>query len=179
MTIKITKQEELVQFLTNFRSAREATFVTKTAVKLNKKDVATKQIPNPHGDIFKITLLKGEINFDYEDKVNDARLVEGKTQDFVAASARNGLEYHSNALSVKDSTFYLRVIPERRITEPFYEKANGEKILLDDIKPFMPVAKPSASSGRQDLEKAIPFRTYKLDSIIHMKIDGVMEYTQE
>lgn len=178
MTRKITNQTDLIQFLTNYRSASKATFVSKTATKLNKKDVATKQIPNPHGQIYKISLFSGEINFDYEDKVNDARLVEGKNQDFESAGSVNGLQYHSKALSVKDSTFYLRVIPEKSITKPFYEREDGSKIDIEEIKPFMPVSK-STSSGRQELDNAIPIRTFKLESIIHMKIDGVMEYIQE
>lgn len=174
--LKLSTQQQLVDFLISYKSAKTASFVSKTAVKMNKKDVETKTIPNPYSNVFKVSAFNGEVNFDYEDKVNDARFLEGKSQDFQAGAAVNGLEYVSKALSQKDGTYYIKIVPEKKLIDPIYEKDTGEKIDYKDIKPFIPIYKKPEG---QDLEKPVPFRSFKLESIIHMKIDGVMEYTQE
>lgn len=176
--ISISKQQDLITFLTSYKSAAKANFVSKTELKMNKKDVATKTIKNPHPTTYKVSLFEGEINFDYEDKVNDARFIEGKDQDFKAGAAVNGLQFLSKALSIKDGKHYIKIIPGKKLTSTVYEQEDGTKIDYDELKPYVPVAKPSAS-GSQELDKPVPFRAFKLDSIIHISIPGVMEYTQE
>lgn len=175
--LQLTTQKELVEFLTSYKSAKTATFVSKTVLKTNKKDVATKTTPNPYDKIYKVSVFNGEINFDYEDKVNDARLLEGKKQIFEAGEAVNGLEFISKALSFKDGGYYIKIIPEKSLLPSVYELETGEKVDYELIKPFVPVVKNNGSN--QELDKPVVFRSFKLDSIIHVKIPGIMEYTQE
>lgn len=173
---KLTTQPELIDFLMQYKSVKTASFVSKTSLKMNKKDVATKTKPNPFDKINKVSVFKGEINFDYEDKVNDARFLEGKEQDFKAGEAVNGIQFISKALSYKDGCFYIKIIPENNMIDPVYEKEDGTKVDYKDLKEFIPVYKKPEG---QELDKPVPFRTYKLDSIVYMKIDGVVEYIQE
>jgi hypothetical protein len=175
--IKLSTQQELVDFLTNFKSTKTATIVSKTSLKMNKKDVATKQTPNPFSDVSKIALFEAEVNFNYEDKVNDALLLEGKAQEFEAKAPKWG-EFVSKALTKKDETYYIKLMPTKSLTKTTYEKADGSRVEFSELEPFVPKASGTASAN-QNLDNAVPFRTFKLDSIIHFKIPGVVEYTQE
>ena len=84
--LNITSSIDLVNFFSKYQAATRAVVVTRTPVKMNKKDVATKEIPNPFTEVFKVQTIEVELNADYEQKVNDQRLLEGIAQDFVAGS---------------------------------------------------------------------------------------------
>lgn len=175
--ITITTKADLINFLTSYKSAKTATVVSKTELKMNKKDIATKQTPNPYPIAYKVSLFEADINFDYEDRVNDARLVEGKEQSFEAGEAKWG-QYVSKSLTKKDDQYYMKLVPTKSLTKTTYEDADGKALDYDSLKPFVPVRKESASTS-QGLDNAVQFRAFKLDSIIHFKIPGVVEYTQE
>lgn len=175
--IELKTKEELVEFLKKYKSATEIAVRTKTAVKMNKKDVATKKIPNPLSEAYKITNFKADINFDYEDRVNDARLVEGKEMSFEAQQAKWGT-FVSKSLNEKDGNFYLKLIPKDKIGATTYCKADGELVDYLALDPFIPKPAAKKPSG-QGLENPVPYRTYKLDSIIYIEIPGVMTYTAQ
>jgi len=172
---KLETREELIEFLKSFKSTKRVTLITKTEVKLNKKDVATKTIPSPYATnpVYKVSLFEGEINFDYEDRVNDQLLVEGKKNGFQAEKAVWG-ESLSKSLDFHNGNHYLKVIPEANLIDPTYEDSKGAKILKEDFKAFLPT--PSSSS-RQGTDTEIPYRKFKLESIIHFAIPGLVEYT--
>ena len=67
---KFTTAKQLIDFLNTNNSPILATVTVKTEQKMNKKDVATKKIPNPHGPIFKISQMQLTLNADYEQLVN-------------------------------------------------------------------------------------------------------------
>jgi len=144
---------------------------------MNKKDIATKTIKNPYENISKVALFEAEVNFNYEDKVNDALLMEGKPQEFEAQASKWG-EYVSKSLTKKDDTYYIKLIPQKSLTKTTYENEAGASIDYEELKPYTPQPSGTASAN-QNLEKAVPFRTFKLESIIHFKIPDVVEYTQE
>lgn len=173
--LKLNKKEELIAFLTKYKSEKNATVITKTSVKMNKKDVATKSIGNPYSDIgaFKVSIFNATVNFDYEDKVNDQRLLEGKDQDFEKKESRWG-EQVSKALEIHNDTTYVRLIPEKKIVDPMYELGDGTRIEYKELAPFINNNKPKSTT--QDLESEVQFRKYKIDSIISFKIDGIVEY---
>lgn len=173
--ITITTKADLIKFLSSYKSAKTATIVSKTELKMNKKDVATKQTPNPTPVAYKVSLFEADLNFDYEDKVNDARLLEGKEQTFEAKEAKWG-EFVSKSLNKKDDTYYLKVVPTKSLTKTTYEDADGKKLEYSTLEPYVPIKKEYAGQG---LDTAVAFRAFKLDSIIHFKIPGVVEYTQE
>lgn len=173
--LQLKTKQELIDFLTKYKSVKTATIVSKTELRMNKKDVATKQIPNPTPVAYKVSLFEADVNFDYEDKVNDARLLEGKEQNFEAQEAKWG-EYVSKSLTKKDDTYYLKVVPTKSLTKTTYEDADGKKLDYSTLEPYVPVRKEYTGQG---LDNAVAFRAFKLDSIIHFKIPGVVEYTQE
>lgn len=45
--LQLKTQAELIDFLTKYKSVKTATVVSKTELRMNKKDVATKRTPNP------------------------------------------------------------------------------------------------------------------------------------
>lgn len=173
--LTLKTKEELINFLTSYKSAKTATVVSKTELRMNKKDVATKQTPNPYPIAYKVSLFEADVNFDYTDKVNDARLLEGKEQSFEAQEAKWG-DYVSKSLTKKDDQYYMKLVPTKSLTKTSYEDADGKALNYDDLKPFVPVKKEYTGQG---LDNAVQFRAFKLDSIIHFKIPGVVEYTQE
>lgn len=173
--LQLKTQEELIDFLKNFKSSKRVTMVTKTEVALNKKDVDTKTIPSPWAKkpLYKVSILEGEINFDYEDRVNDQLLIEGKKPGFQAAEAVWGQSL-SKSLDFHNEMYYLKVIPEANLVDPTYEEADGTKVLKEEFKAFVP---KSNSTSRQGTKEEVPYRKYKLSSIIHFKIPGIVEYT--
>lgn len=173
--LTLKTKEELINFLTSYKSAKTATIVSKTELRMNKKDVATKQTHNPYPIAYKVSLFEADINFDYEDRVNDARLLEGKEQSFEAQEAKWG-DYVSNSLTKKDDQYYMKLVPTKSLTKTTYEDADGKKLDYSTLEPYVPVRKEYTGQG---LDNAVAFRAFKLDSIIHFKIPGIVEYTQE
>jgi hypothetical protein len=55
---------------------------------------------------------------------------------------------------------------------PIYEH-EGKTIELAQIEPFMPAVSPVKT---QELKENVKFRTYKLDNIIGLNIDGRVRY---
>jgi len=140
----------------------------KTAVKLNKKDVATKTIPNPFGPIFKIYKAVVSINKDYEKDVNQNRAIEGKEQDFQKEGLKWGRHAYGKAIIEKDGGLYLQTIVEGYRGGSEYVDENGNPVDFEAIKPFMPVKKEEAP--KQGLEDAVIVRTFKYESILQLAI---------
>lgn len=138
------------------------TLITRTAVKMNKKDVETKTIPNPFGEVFKISKVRVILNANYEERVNQERAEEGKEANFVAKEMRYG-NMVGNSLLENNGTLYVKTIELGRVGTSVYADANGDEVVYEDIKPFVPVKKPSAT---QDLENEVKVRNFKLESII-------------
>lgn len=175
--LKITNEKDLVEFFNKYKSPAKVEVVAVTSQKMNKKDVATKTEANPFTSISKITNFEAEVNVDYEDRVNHQRIAEGKEMDFEAANARWGTPI-SKAITEKDGKFYLKLIPGIRLNDTYYQDQDGKRVLQEEFIRFVPVSKPSGS-GRQEVDQAVVFRTYKLDSIIGLTIPGIMEYVHQ
>lgn len=173
--IKIDNQADLVSFFSKYRSLAKVEIVSATDQKMNKKDVATKTEANPYTKVRKITAFEAEVNVDYEDRVNHQRVVEGKEMDFEASKPKWGTPI-SKAISEKDGSYYLKLIPGIKLAGNSYEDQDGKPLEYSDFERFIPVAKPVSSSGRQEVDQAVVFRTYKLDSILKITIPGIMEY---
>lgn len=134
---------------------------TKTVVKMNKKDVATKTIPNPFTEaVYKLTTTRVTLNASYEDRVNESRTVEGKDNDFKATVSYGKMV--GNALLENNDTLYIKCIEEEKIGKSFYINGQAEVIQYADLAPFMPVKKPSTT---QDLDTEVKARNYKVESI--------------
>lgn len=140
---------------------------TKTLVKMNKKDVETKSIPNTFGDVYKNSTVLVTMNSSYEDRVNETRIFEGKTSDFVAQEMKYG-KMVGNALLENNDQLYIKCIEESKLGESVYTLANGEVIPYTEIKPFIPASKSKSVS--QDIENEVKVRNFKLSSIIGFEV---------
>lgn len=169
-------KDELIGFLLQYKSVANATIVSRTQVKMNKKDVATKTQQNPRSEAWKVSLFNAEINSSYEDKVNDKRLLEGVQPTFEAKASKWG-ETASKSLDTLDGQYYLKVIPGKNISESTYEDSDGNKIDYKELAPYIPSRPVKTASEHQGLEEAVQFRKYKIDSIAYFSIPGIVEYT--
>lgn len=162
----LTTHAELVNFFNNNKMPVKGNIVSRTPVKMNKRDVATKSIDNPHGAVYKIQTINVEFNPHYEVKVNTARMFEGKEQNFEVEERKWGK--HINASIVqKDDQLYLMVVEEGRVGAPVYETENGVEVSYDDLQAFMPVYKVAPKQG---LDNEVKVRTFKLENVIGMFI---------
>lgn len=165
----LTTQSELVRFFYDNTAAVRGNIVTRTPVKMNKKDVATKQIENPHGAIYKVQTINVELNPKYEMQVNTARMLEGKEQDFEAEARKWGVRVNGGIIE-KNGQLYLNTIEEDKIGSPVYETEDGTEVKYDDLKPFIPAYKPAPKQG---LESDVKVRTFKLENVIGMFIPSL------
>jgi len=157
----------MTSFFAMNQSKMNATLATKTLVKMNKKDVATKQIPNPHGNVYKIQRVHVELNGDYELNVNQSRAVEEKEQDFTKGDLKWGRHAYGKAIIENDGKLYLQTTELGKVGKVEYVDENGNPVDYESIKPFMPVYKPSAKQG---LEDEVKIRTFKYESVLEIII---------
>lgn len=164
----INNSFELVDFFNHFKSPTRATIVSRTPVKMNKKDVATKQIANPFGEVFKVQTVVVDLNADYEQKVNDQRFIEGSAQTFEAEGRAWG-KHINNAIVEKTGRLYLHCIEVNKMGCPRYETATGRDVDYNDLLPFIPVR---SSNTKQQLAEEVKVRDFSLPNIIGLNIDG-------
>ena len=171
--ITITSAAELIKFFDHFKSAQRATIVTKTPVKMNKKDVATKTIENPLvDDVFKVQTIEVEFNADYAGKVNDQRLLEGVAQDFVA-EGRSWGKHVNGSIVEHQGNFYLHCVEIEKKNDVIYERRNGKKVEKSEFEAFMP---PYRGTAKQELEDDVKVRDFKLMNVIGINIANKVRY---
>lgn len=158
--------DELVNFFNNNKMPIKGNVVTRTPVKVNKKDVATKLIANPHGVIYKVQTVSVELNAQYENRVNTARMFEGKEQNFEAEERKWGERVNASIVK-KGEELYLAVVEESKVGFPVYETEAGDEVSYDDLIPFIPAYKPAP---KQALDSEIKIRTFKLTNVIGLFI---------
>jgi hypothetical protein len=155
----------IVEFAKIVKPDTKAILQTKTVVKMNKKDVDTKSIPNPHTEVFKINTIKVTMNADYQYRVNEQRIKEGNSANFEAKSMGYG-QMVGNALLENNGQLYIKCIEENRIGVPIYVDAANNVIEYDELKPFI----PSRKSNGQGVEEEIKVRNFKVDSVIGFEL---------
>lgn len=173
--LTITKKEELIEFFNGFKTPGKAVIVSKTAVKMNKKDVLSKTIPNPFAELFKVQTMECLVNIDYQELVNDIRSFEDKSTDFKAEKRTWG--EHVNASIIEhNGEYYLQCIPEKKYAYS-YERADGSKIEYSEFDAFVPKPKEAFKDvSRQETEVRVDIRTFKLSSIIALVIEDTIRY---
>lgn len=173
---ELKTQSELVMYFNDNKAAVRGNIVTRTPVKMNKKDVATKTIANPNGAVYKVQTINVELNAQYEMKVNTARMLEGKEQDFEAEGRKWGVNVNGSIVE-KNGQLYLKVVEETKIGTPVYETENGTEVSYDDLRAFIPAYTPAAKQG---LEDDVKVRTFKLENVIGMFIPSLqVRYTSK
>ena len=159
---------ELAIFLAKFNGPVSVVLKTKTEQKMNKKDVATKSIANPFPTVYKLQELEVQLNVEYEDKVNDNRLMEGVKQNFKAEGLSWGTAI-DNILIQKGEELYIKTFPVKSIGSPTFLTSDGNIVNKAALQAFIPV--PSETS-RQGTEDKVVVRTFKMSSILEMSFDG-------
>jgi hypothetical protein len=156
----------LVGFFNGVKSEQRATIVTRTPVKLKKTG-------NPYSEVFKVQTVIVDLNVSYEEKVNEERMVQnGDVAETFKAQPRKWGDHVNGTILQKEDKFYLGVIEVSKVGTPIYEH-EGKTIELAQIEPFMPAVSPVKT---QELKENVKFRTYKLDNIIGLNIDGRVRY---
>jgi len=170
---EICHKHDLIAFFNHYTSQVRAKIVTRTPVKLNKKDVATKTMPNPFEVVYKIQTVEVDIGADYQDKVNDARLLEGDLDKSFRSGERAWGEHVNKAIVENDGQFYLNVIEVAKVGSPVYELLDGTRVDYSVFEAFVPEYKGSV---KQRLQDEVKVRSFKLENVIGLNIDNKVRY---
>lgn len=165
-------KDQLIATLSALKGPMQGVLVSRTAVRMNKKDVATKSIPNPFIAVYKIAKTRIEVNGDYEGKVNDNRMLEGKERTFEAGSLQWGTAVN-NVIVEKDGQRYIKFIQLETDRDPTYVDENGHPVDYEALKQFLPNYNPPKKQG---LETPVDVRTYKLDNVVSLSLNGRQIY---
>jgi hypothetical protein len=161
---KILTRDELTAILSAVKGATFSTITTRTEPKLLKTN-------NPFIGIRKVSRVNVTIGFNYQNSVNNQREREGSEADFESLPRKWGQRIKGTPLVSHNGNMYLEAKVEKSL-DHMYINAQGQNVPDDLIAPFL----PKHGETRQDLEKEIILRDYKIDSIIAIKMNGE-EYT--
>jgi hypothetical protein len=136
---------------------------------------------NPYvGRVVKQSFVMGVIGFRYENSVNNRRMVEANPETqkaadavevFIAEPRKWGVHIEGTPLVEHKGQRYLEVKIERTLGTEY--RLDGQPVdpeTLVAIKAFMPEREEGA---RQELEKPVVLRDYKLSSIRQVVMDGL------
>lgn len=137
-----------------------AVLTIQTVVKMNKKDVETKTIPNPFDVVTKASTMRVLLNPAYEDAVRDAT----GDQTFQAGERQWG-ENIGNGLVDKDGVLYMSFISKEHIQTIYHHQ--GKVIDASEIKPFLPKKKEGS--------EPVSFRTVKVENILSLDLVDTKE----
>jgi len=137
-------------------------------------DPRLKKRNNPYaGRVAKITECTGVINWTYGRTVNRQRKREGKKQDFEAKQRAWGIRVKHTPLVSHvpagggDVLIYLEVKVQHRSWK-FVDTTDLVQIPEADLKSWLPAIKQS----RQDVDRDVILRDYRLDHIGEIRIAG-------
>jgi hypothetical protein len=167
-TLTLNTRAKLFGFLNQLSGPVTAVMKTKTEVRMNKKDVATKSVANPFGKIYKLQEVIVEINRIYEDTVNDERVMEGKKASFEAEGLPWGTAVN-NIVILKDGMPYIKTIETGKVGSATYLTETGQVIKYSDIAPFIP---NYTGSTKQGLVDEVKVRTFKISSILEISFNN-------
>jgi hypothetical protein len=161
---KIITRGELTAILAAVKGVTFSTIVTRTEPKLLKTN-------NPFTGIKKVSRVNVTIGFNYQNSVNNQRQREGSDTDFESLPRKWGERIKGTPLVSHNGNMYLEAKVEKTL-DHMYINTHGQNIPDDLIAPFL----PKHGETRQELDKEVILRDYKIDSIIGIKINGE-EYT--
>lgn len=156
-----THYVEAIRELTKPTLAR---MITRTAVKMNKRDVETKSIENPYIGAVKITTQLVELAPQYDRAVNDQRVIENKESDFESSSRKWGQNLGNGIVENNNKLYVSFIAKEHVMTNYMLDDVIIEK---SELLKFMP--KPKASST-QNVDSEVVFRTIAVENIMELEI---------
>jgi len=163
-------ERELVQFLAGIKGAAFLTFKSDTEASLYRSKDA-RHNPFPKGDVRKKSRINAALNVNYGRAVNRQREREGKTADFKAEGRRWGESLRGSPFVVHttktgEKRIYLEAMVLRGLEKPvYYSVSTGMTVPVEYLKPFLKKSK----TDRQELDKPVEWRTFKLESIRELK----------
>lgn len=175
--------EEMANILRNLRGATPVTLETQTEPELLASTrvlepdlfggLIVRNIPNPfRGQVVKVAVVNGIINFYYENSVNNQRVREELPDDFVAFPRKWGQRIAGTPLVEHNDKTYLELKVERSLGHEYRHRDTGQVIPKELIRPFLKPRYPS----RQGVEKEIILRDYALPNILKIRMKNE-EYT--
>lgn len=169
-------QDQFVEMMLGRRGAFFATINTITEPKMRKKD-------NPYFGTMKHSVVNGQLNWIYENAVNNQRYREsqpmddaGEIEHFTPESRRWGtrIRREDNTYTPlvihekKDETFYYLEMKVLKSLSHKYVFQN-EEIDSELIRPFLYERNEGA---RQEVDKPVILRDYSVASITSIMMDG-------
>lgn len=165
--MKSITQSELEALLFATKETQFVSFVSVTDPDMRKRD-------NPHPDARKVSIVVGCINWTYSRTVNRQRGREQKVMDFRALERKwgtrvKGCPLVSHVVADQGETrLYLEVKVERR-NFLYFEPETAKRIDAKLLEPFLKEPDPNP---RQDLEREIVLRDYRLLNIAELTLGG-------
>lgn len=138
-----------------------------------KTEVKLKKTGNPFGKIFKIQVIKANLNENYAEVVNNVREFEGKAADFVAQERSWGKKINGAFIEKEDGSLYLSAIEVEKVGDVSYVDSDGKSVDKKDFEQFMPAVSGNKSQGT-DIK--VNYRTYKMSSVIGLTIVGQIKF---
>ena len=156
--------EHFVELIKNLDRPTLAKIITRTDVKMNKKDVLTKTIQNPYIGVVKVTTQIVELNPQYEKSVNEQLSIENKEQNFEVNSRKWGQNI-GNGLIENNGKLYVSFIPKQHILNTYML---ADKIIdKAEFESFIPNKKENNNQGT---ENTVLFRTISLENICTIEL---------
>lgn len=158
---------QMAGLLSDSLGANFVTIETRTVPKLLARHPISGEANPFRGNIVKVAIVNGVINWVYERAVNRQRTREELTADFQAMPRKWGHRMAGTPLVEHNGQYYLELKVERSID---YRYEAMDRTPLDKAAVNQYLTPPSAS--RQGVEKTIILRDYKIDNITRIKYRG-------
>lgn len=177
--MNIISSQSLVQLLLSQRGATFATVVTATEPSMTKKNRNT-GAANPFlgSRVRRVADRRVMLGASYENAVKNRREREGhdNPSEFRAESLWNGAgeAVDGSRIVVRHKTtgkLYLVLYPYRdgHVAQDLWT-VNGATIDAQELAPYL--SAPSRSSGRQETENPVAWRTVALENVVQMTLNG-------
>jgi hypothetical protein len=165
--VKSITQSELEALFFATDKTQFVSFVSVTDPSMRKRE-------NPYSKARKVSLVVGVVNWTYSKTVNRQRGREQKVMNFRALERKWGTRVKGTPLvshvvaDQGETRLYLEVKVERR-TFLYFDSETRERIDEAAIEPFLKDPDPNP---RQDLDREIVLRDYRLISIAELTLGG-------
>lgn len=154
---------QLVASLRQNKSCTAVTITSETIPKMRKTN-------NPYfGMVRKVSRVNGLIGWEYENAVNNQREREGHGEVFFSEPRAWGMKIGGTPLVQHNGEFYLE-LKVQKVLFTEYQHIEGHAVAPENLKPFLP--ERSGESSRQETEKEIVLRDYKVSSLRQITYRG-------
>lgn len=132
-------------------------------------DARARKTGNPFGKIFKRTKINGVLNFKYVNSVNNQRVREGGTPDFVPAARAWGVRIEGTPIVEHKGNVYVEMKVERCLSTEYFDDS-GSPLSEKHVKDYLP--QHSSSAEHQGVEKEIILRDINIENIEAITVSG-------